>query len=67
MAFKNWDMELTESNLKEEIAKAKAAGKKAASEEPRAESVYYDESKDLIVIQLKMVLFSVLLQNLYKA
>jgi len=33
MAFKNWDMELTESNLKEEIAKAKAAGKKAASED----------------------------------
>lgn len=53
MAFKNWELELTESNLKEEIAQAKAAGKQADATEPRAESVYYDESKDLIVIQLK--------------
>ncbi len=53
MAFKNWELELTESNLKEEIAQAKAAGKQADATEPRAESVYYDEFKDLIVIQLK--------------
>lgn len=53
MAETNWELELTESNLKEEIAKAYAAGKKAASEEPRAESVYYDKGNDLIVIELK--------------
>lgn len=53
MAFPNWETELTESNLKEEIAKAKAVGKKADATEPRAESVYYDQDNDLIVIHLK--------------
>lgn len=53
MAFKNWEIELTEENLKEEIAKAKAAGEKANATQPRAESVHYDKSDDLIVIRLR--------------
>ncbi len=53
MAFKNWEIELTEENLKEEIARAKAAGEKADATQPRAESVQYDKSDDLIVIRLK--------------
>lgn len=53
MAFKNWDLELTESNLQEEIAQAKSAGKKTDATEPRARSVYYDQTNNLIVIHLK--------------
>jgi DNA invertase Pin-like site-specific DNA recombinase len=53
MAFKNWEIELTPENLKEEIARAKAAGEKANATEPRAESVHYDKSDDLIVIRLR--------------
>ncbi len=53
MAFKNWEIELTEENLKEEIARAKAAGENADATEPRAESVHYDKSDDLIVIKLR--------------
>ena len=53
MTFKNWELELTEENLKEDIAKAKEAGKKADATEPRALSVEYDQDNDLIVIQLK--------------
>ncbi|AFZ20679.1 DUF2442 domain-containing protein [Allocoleopsis franciscana] len=53
MAFKNWEIELTEENLKEEIARAKAAGEKADATQPRAESVHYDKSDDLIVIRLR--------------
>lgn len=53
MIFKNWELELTEENLKEGIAKAKEAGKKADATEARAESVQYDQDNDLIVIQLK--------------
>lgn len=49
----NWELELTEENLKSEIAKAKVAGRKADATEPRAESVSYDQSNDLIVIRLK--------------
>lgn len=39
MTFKNWELELTEENLKAGIAKAKEAGKKADATQPRAESV----------------------------
>lgn len=53
MAFKNWEIELTEENLKEEIARAKAAGENADATQPRAESVHYDKSDDLIVIRLR--------------
>ncbi|HEY9903357.1 MAG TPA: DUF2442 domain-containing protein [Candidatus Sericytochromatia bacterium] len=53
MTFKNWEIELTEEKLKEEIARAKAAGEKADATEPRAESVHYDKSDDLIVIRLR--------------
>jgi DNA invertase Pin-like site-specific DNA recombinase len=53
MAFKNWEIELTEEKLKEEIARAKAAGEKADATEPRAESVHYDKSDELIVIRLR--------------
>jgi len=53
MAFKNWEIELTPENLKEEIARAKAAGEKADATQPRAESVHYDKSDNLIVIRLK--------------
>ena len=53
MAFKNWDLELTEENLVEQIAKAKEAWKQAEATEPRAESVKYDRSEDLITIKLK--------------
>lgn len=53
MTFKNWELELTEENLKEDIAEAKEAGKKADATEPRALSVQYDQDNDLIVIQLK--------------
>ncbi|HEY9819926.1 MAG TPA: DUF2442 domain-containing protein, partial [Candidatus Sericytochromatia bacterium] len=53
MAFKNWEIDLTEENLKEEIARAKVAGEKADATEPRAESVHYDKSEDLIVIRLR--------------
>lgn len=52
MVFPNWKKELTEENLREEIARAKAAGKKANATEPRAESVTYNQSDDLIVIRL---------------
>lgn len=53
MVFPNWNLELTEENLKEEIAKAKAAGKQADATKPQAEAVHYDRDNDLIVIQLK--------------
>ena len=53
MAFKNWDKELTEENLREQITKAKEAWKQAEATEPRAESVYYNQSEDLITIKLK--------------
>ncbi|MDY6782112.1 MAG: DUF2442 domain-containing protein [Cyanobacteriota bacterium] len=59
MAFKNWEAELTEENLKSEIQQAKAAWKKAEATEPRAQSVHYDESDNLITIHLKNgVIFS---------
>jgi hypothetical protein len=45
MAFKNWDKELTEDNLQEKIAQAKAVWKQAEATEPRAESVHYNRSK----------------------
>lgn len=53
MAFKNWEIDLTPENLKEEIARAKAAGEKADATQPHAESVHYDKSDDLIVIRLR--------------
>jgi len=53
MAFKNWDKELTEENLRDQIAQAKQAWKTAEATEPRAESVQYNQSEDLIVIKLK--------------
>ncbi|MEG4031223.1 MULTISPECIES: DUF2442 domain-containing protein [unclassified Microcoleus] len=53
MAVKSWDKELTEENLREQIAQAKQAWKTAEATEPRAESVQYNQSEDLIVIKLK--------------
>jgi hypothetical protein len=53
MTFRNWDKELTEENLREQIAKAKQAWKEAEATEPRAESVHYNESENLIIIKLK--------------
>ncbi|MBE9186320.1 DUF2442 domain-containing protein [Microcoleus sp. LEGE 07076] len=53
MVFRNWDKELTEENLREQIAQAKQAWKTAEATEPRAESVQYNQSEDLIVIKLK--------------
>jgi Protein of unknown function (DUF2442) len=53
MIFPNWEKELTEENLKEEIARAKTAAKQANATEVRAESVHYDRSGDLVVIKLK--------------
>ncbi|MEG4500493.1 DUF2442 domain-containing protein [Microcoleus sp. F10-C6] len=53
MVFRNWDQELTEENLRDQIAKAKQAWKNAEATEPRAESVQYNQSEDLIVIKLK--------------
>src|SRR4028118_480048 len=53
MAVKSWDKELTEENLREQITKAKQAWKNAEATEPRAESVQYNQSEDLIVIKLK--------------
>ncbi len=51
MVFRNWDKELTEENLREQIAKAKQAWKTAEATEPRAESVQYNQSEDLISYQ----------------
>ncbi|MEG4446522.1 DUF2442 domain-containing protein [Microcoleus sp. AT9_B5] len=53
MVFSNWDKELTEENLLEQITKAKQAWKNAEATESRAESVQYNQSEDLIVIKLK--------------
>jgi hypothetical protein len=53
MVFRNWQKELTEENLLAQIAKAKEAWKNAEDTEPRAESVQYNQSEDLIVIKLK--------------
>ena len=53
MVSRNWDKELTEENLREQIAQAKQAWKTADATEPRAESVQYNQSEDLIVIKLK--------------
>ena len=53
MVFRNWKKELTEENLREQIAQAKQAWKNAEATEPRAESVQYNQSEDLIVIKLK--------------
>ncbi|MBD0309514.1 MAG: DUF2442 domain-containing protein, partial [Microcoleus sp. T1-bin1] len=44
MVFRNWDKELTEGNLREQIAQAKQAWKTAEATEPRAEFVYYNQS-----------------------
>jgi len=53
MVSRNWDKELTEENLRDQIAQAKQAWKTAEATEPRAESVHYNQSEDLIVIKLK--------------
>ena len=53
MLSKNWDKELTEENIRDQIAQAKQAWKIAEATEPRAESVQYNQSEDLIVIKLK--------------
>ena len=53
MAFKNWDLELTEENLLKQITQAKEAWKQAEATEPRAQSVHYNQSEDLIAIKLK--------------
>jgi hypothetical protein len=53
MVFPNWENELTEENLKEEIARAKTAAKQANASEVRAKSVHYNRSTELVVIKLK--------------
>jgi len=53
MVSRNWDKELTEENLRAQIAQAKQAWKTAEATEPRADSVHYNQSEDLIVIKLK--------------
>ncbi|HBE17679.1 MAG TPA: DUF2442 domain-containing protein [Cyanobacteria bacterium UBA11149] len=53
MVFKNWDRELTEENILDQIAKAKQEWQESEATEPRAESVSYDESDNLIIIKLK--------------
>ncbi len=53
MVSRNWDKELTEENLRDQIAQAKQAWKTAEATESRAESVQYNQSEDLIVIKLK--------------
>ena len=53
MMFKNWTNLISEEELDVQIAKAKAASKKADEEEPRAVSVRFDQSSGLIVIALK--------------
>ncbi len=53
MTFRNWDKELTEENLREQIAQAKEAWQESEATEHRAESVHYDESENLIIIKLK--------------
>ncbi|SKB12218.1 conserved hypothetical protein [Planktothrix sp. PCC 11201] len=53
MSNKNWEKELTEENLLEEIAKAKQAWQEAEATEPRAISVKYNQDQDLIIIHLK--------------
>jgi Protein of unknown function (DUF2442) len=53
MISRNWNKELTEENFLEQIAKAKEAWKQAEATEPRAESLHYNQSEDLIVIKLK--------------
>ncbi|MEG4276308.1 DUF2442 domain-containing protein [Microcoleus sp. MON1_C1] len=53
MVFRNWDKQLTEENLREQITKAQQAGKNAEATEPRAESMYYNQSEDLIVLEQK--------------
>ncbi|MCC3456549.1 MULTISPECIES: DUF2442 domain-containing protein [unclassified Microcoleus] len=53
MVYRNWNKELTEENLREQIAQSKQTWKSAEATEPRAESVQYNQSEDLIVIKLK--------------
>ncbi len=53
MAFKNWNNLISEEELDVQIAKAKAASKKADATEPRAVSVRFDQSSGVIVIALK--------------
>ncbi|WP_293146860.1 MULTISPECIES: hypothetical protein [unclassified Microcoleus] len=53
MISRNWNKELTEENLRQQIAQAKQTWKTAEATEPRAESVQYNQSEDLIVIKLK--------------
>ncbi|HEY9849208.1 MAG TPA: hypothetical protein V6D28_07100 [Leptolyngbyaceae cyanobacterium] len=47
------NQQLSEENLKEEIAQARAAAVMADLSEPRAKSAYYDRNCDRIVIELK--------------
>ncbi|MEG4404562.1 DUF2442 domain-containing protein [Microcoleus sp. MON2_D5] len=53
MVFRNWDKQLTEENLREQITKAQPAWKNAEATEPGGESMYYNQSEDLIVIEQK--------------
>ena len=54
MVTRLWNLEqLTEENLKEQIEKAREAGKNADATEPRAESVLYDKLDNRITIYLK--------------
>jgi hypothetical protein len=53
MMFKNWTNLISEEELDVQIAKAKAASKKADATEPRATSVRFDQSSGVIVIALK--------------
>lgn len=50
---RQWNKEFTLESLEQEIAQAKVAYQQAEETEPSAESVYYDQKRDLIVINLK--------------
>ena len=53
MAFKNWNNLISEEELDAQIARAKAATQEADATEPRAASVRFDRSSELIIISLK--------------
>ena len=71
MAFKNWNNLISEEELDAQIVSAKAAAQEADTTEPRATSVRFDRSSELIVISLKNGAFfsfpPVLVQGLGKA
>ena len=53
MAFKNWNNLISEEELDAQIARAKSAAQESDATEPRAASVRFDRSSELIIISLK--------------